>query len=57
MHKHGLAILILEQKANEYRGIAFNGEHRYGDPPEEIARWKEMAEHCAEAAEALKTLG
>jgi hypothetical protein len=55
--KHSLAITVLEHKAQEYRTIACNGQYRYGDPEDEIARWKEMAVQCDEAAEALKNLG
>lgn len=57
MAKHNLAILILEQKANDYKNIAFNGEYRYGDPQHEIDRWNEMSQQCLDGAEALKALG
>lgn len=57
MHKHTLSITVLEQKAQEYDTIAFNGEYRYGDPKSEIEMWKSMAQHCRDGAEALKALG
>jgi hypothetical protein len=56
MAKHGLAILILEQEAHRFEGIAINGQYRYGDPQHEIDRWREMGQKCLEAAEALKGL-
>lgn len=56
MSKHRLAITVLEQKADEYHGIAIHGKYQYGDPEDEIKRWEEMADHCREAAEALKGL-
>lgn len=57
MARHGLAILILNQKANEYKNIAFNGKYRYGDPEHEIQRWEEMAQECLDGAKALEGLG
>jgi hypothetical protein len=57
MAKHGLAILILEQEANRFKGIALNGKYRYGDPEDEVKRWEEMAQQCLAGAEALKGLG
>lgn len=56
MASHRLAILVLEQKADEYTGIAFNGKYRYNDPEDEIKRWEEMAQQCREGAAALKLL-
>lgn len=57
MYKYNLCITVLEQKAQEYDTIAFNGEYRYGDPEHEIEMWKGMAQHCRDGAEALKGLG
>jgi len=56
MNKHGLAISVLENKADYYRRIANDGEYRYGDPKDEIDTWRSMAVKCDEAAEALKAL-
>jgi hypothetical protein len=53
---HGLAIMVLEHKAQEYDTIAFNGKYRYGDPEDEIATWENMAQKCRDGAEALKGL-
>jgi hypothetical protein len=55
-NSYRLAILILEQKAQEYEGIAINGQYRYGDPQHEIDRWREMGQQCLAGAEALKGL-
>jgi hypothetical protein len=55
-NNYRLAILILEQKAQEYEGIAINGQYRYGDPQHEIDRWREMGQECLAGAEALKGL-
>lgn len=54
--KYGLSITVLEQQAQEYDTIAFNGKYRYGDPEDEIATWERMAQQCRDGAEALKGL-
>ncbi len=56
MAKHGLAILILEQKANEYSNTVFRGREIYGDPEDQMLRYEEMERDCLEAAAALKAL-
>jgi hypothetical protein len=55
--KHGLAILILEQKAKSYDHDVFRGREIHGDPEEQMQRYEEMAQQCREAAEVLKALG
>jgi hypothetical protein len=39
-----LAIQVLTDKRNVYRGIALNGRYRYNDPEDEIRTWEAMAE-------------
>ncbi len=56
MAKHGLAILILEQKAKEYSHIVFQGREIYGDPEDQMLRYEEMEQQCLAAAAALKAL-
>lgn len=57
MNRYSLSIRVLENKAQEYDTIAFNGKYRYGDPEHEIDMWSGMAKDCRDGAEALKALG